>query len=81
MAMRHTWRVYFDFGELTVERDGPRGVRFVVEGYEDMLPAHGQMIVGWHTAAALEAGASTARSLVLEAPWRRGKRLVHRVMF
>lgn len=81
LAVRHTWRVYYDFGSLAAIGEGPRGVRLVVEGYPDMGACHGNMIVGWHVAAAREAGAETARSDILKAPWRGDTRLIHRVTF
>lgn len=81
IAMRHTWRTYFNFGELMTETDGPRAVRFVVAGYPDMQASHGQMIVGWHTAAAIVAGAANAKSEVLQCPWHGGSELEHRVTF
>lgn len=81
IAMRHTWRAYFDFGELTTEPNGTRGVRFVVSGYPDMPASHGQMIVGWHVAAAIVAGAPDAKSEVVESPWLGGVTLEHHVTF
>jgi hypothetical protein len=81
IAMRHTWRTYFDFGELTTEPDGPRAVRFVVSGYPDMPASHGQLIVGWHTSAAIVAGASGAKSEIVDCPWHGGLHLEHRVTF
>jgi hypothetical protein len=79
LAMRHTWPLYFDFGELTATRDGDRGVLFVLEGYPDMTAAHGYMILGWHRSAGLVAGAEGTRGEILECPWQRSARLVHRV--
>jgi hypothetical protein len=81
LAIRHTWRVYYDFGTLSAFEEGPRAVRLELEGYPDARPCHGNMIVGWHVAAGREAGAENARSDILEAPWRGGARLVHRVTF
>jgi hypothetical protein len=78
LAMRHTWRLYFDFGELSAKLDGERAVRFVLDGYSDMTVAHGMMIVGWHRAAGLVAGAETTTGTILEAPWKNDSpRLVH----
>jgi hypothetical protein len=81
LALRHTWRVYYDFGTLTATADGPNAVRLVVGGYPDMGACHGNMIVGWHVAAAREAGAEGARSEILKAPWRGDEQLIHRVSF
>ena len=81
LALRHTWRVYYDFGALAAVAEGPRAVRLEVDGYPDTPACHGNMIVGWHVAAAREAGAESARSEILEAPWRGDTRLVHRVRF
>jgi hypothetical protein len=82
VSMRHTWPLYFDFGTLKALPDGPRAVRFVLEGYPGIPAAHGPMIVGWHRAAALAAGQSTVGGEILECPWRDGgPRLVHRVTF
>jgi len=82
LAMRHTWKLYFDFAELTAALDGERAVRFVLEGYPDMTAAHGQMIVGWHRAAGLVAGAERTRGVIVESPWRHAsRRLVHVVEF
>lgn len=82
VAMRHTWRVYFDWGTLTAIAEGDRAVRFVLDGYPDMTSAHGCMIVGWHRAAGFVAGAESTHGEILERPWRDGSpRLVHRVEF
>jgi hypothetical protein len=78
LAMRHTWRLYFDFAELSAKLDGERAVRFELDGYADMTVAHGMMIIGWHRAAGLVAGAETTTGTILEAPWKNGSpRLVH----
>jgi hypothetical protein len=80
LAMRHTWKLYFDFGELSATLDGDDAVRFVLEGYPDMTVAHGMMIIGWHRAAGLAAGAPKTRGTILEAPWKTAsRRLIHRV--
>jgi hypothetical protein len=81
IALRHTWRVYYDFGTLSAVAEGPRSARLVLDGYPDMLACHGNMIVGWHVAAAREAGAESARSEIVKAPWRADERLIHRVTF
>jgi len=78
LSMRHAWRLYFDFAELRAKLDGERAVRFVLDGYADMTVAHGMMIIGWHRAAGLIAGAETTTGTILEAPWKGGsRRLVH----
>jgi len=82
LAMRHSWRLYFDFARLSARLDGERAVRFVLEGYADMTVAHGMMIIGWHRAAGLVAGAETTTGVILEAPWSHSsRRLVHIVKF
>src|SRR5262245_38678551 len=35
MAMRHSWRVYFNFGELQTAIEGRRRALFTVTGYPD----------------------------------------------
>jgi hypothetical protein len=81
LNMRLAWHQYFDFGELLVEREGPRAVRFTVEGYRDVSACHGALIAGWHTAAALVAGEKNGKGVILERPWKDGKKLSHRVTF
>ena len=81
VAMQHTWRLYFDFGALSATLEPRGGVLFVLDGYPDMPPYHGTMIVGWHVAAGIVSGASTAAAEILEAPWRAGSRLAYRVTF
>jgi hypothetical protein len=81
LAIRHTWRAYYDFAELRAERAGPGSVRFSVEQYPDMPLIHGLMIAGWHVAGALEGGATDASTMILEAPWRGDGRFVHMVTF
>ena len=82
LAMRRTWPLYFDFGELTSSQDGERSVVFVLEGYPDISEAHGPMVVGWHRAGGLVAGAKGLRGEIVESPWQDGsRRLVHRVEF
>lgn len=82
LAMRHTWPLFFDFGVLSAKEDGPHAAVFTLEGYPDVNPGHGWMIVGWHRAAALVAGAELVRGELLECPWRDDSpRLVHRVEF
>lgn len=82
LAMRHSWRVYFDWGSLNATAEGERLVLFVLEGYPEVTAAHGCMIVGWHRAAGFVAGADTTHGEIVECPWRDGStRLVHRVEF
>jgi hypothetical protein len=82
LAMRHTWPLYFDFGALSASDDGNHAAVFTLEGYSDMSAAHGYMIVGWHRAAALAAGATEVRGDLLECPWSGDSSLlVHRVRF
>lgn len=79
MAMRHTWRAYFNFGELTAELlDGP-AVQFTVTGYPDVTEPHGIMIAAWDVAAARIAGARGAGCQMLERPWDGGECLRYRV--
>ncbi|MFW6049982.1 MAG: hypothetical protein ACODAU_02340 [Myxococcota bacterium] len=80
-AMRHIWRAYYDFGELSGEMiDGP-AVRFTLKGYPDITVAHGLMIAGWGVAAALVAGAADAGAEILERPWDGDLQLVYRVFW
>jgi len=82
LAMRRTWALYFDFGELTTTQQGERSVEFVLEGYPDISAAHGPMVVGWHRAAGLVAGAKSLRGEIIECPWTDGaSTLIHRVEF
>jgi hypothetical protein len=82
LAMRHTWRLYFDFGSLSAVKSGERAVEFVLEGYPDVSPAHGLMIVGWHRAASLVAGAPKTAGEIVLSPWKHASaKLVHRVEF
>lgn len=78
-AMRHTWRVYFDFGSLEAEIvEGP-AVRFTVSGYPDVSIMHGMTIAGWAVAAAQLAGSRNAGCEMLERPWQGDAQLVYRV--
>jgi hypothetical protein len=82
LAMRRSWSLYFDFGELTTKQVGERGVVFQLDGYPDISAAHGPMVVGWHRAAGLVAGVKNLRGEIVECPWTDGSpRLVHRVEF
>jgi hypothetical protein len=81
VATQHSWKMYFDFGELTARADGNRSVRFTLAGYPDCTPGHGSMIVGWHRASAIVGGATNVRGQILECPWRGSSKLVHRVDF
>jgi hypothetical protein len=78
LAMRHAWRMNFNFGQLTAESDAS-SVLFTLSGYEDVSPAHGLMIAGWGIGAARMAGASHARAEVLKRPWSGASQLVYRV--
>jgi len=88
LALRHVWRSYFDFGELTSELD-PDGdltgdgqaVRFVLTGYPDIPSVHAHMLAGWPIAAGQIAGAADPRCEMLEKPWKGAERLVFRVVF
>lgn len=81
LAMRHTWRTYFDFGELTAEVDGDGAVRFTLSGYPDCTEPHGMLIVGWPLAAARVVGAEDARLEVISSPWQGADQLVYRTFF
>jgi hypothetical protein len=69
LAMRHSWRTYFNFGELKAEQTGPKEVTLTLTGYADVQVFHANMILGWAIAAEL-----------LDKPWLGGGRaLVYRV--
>lgn len=80
LAMRHTWRLNFNFGALEAASDGD-AIVFTLSGYEDATPAHGFMTAGWAAGAAQMAGAPHARAQVLKCPWHGGHALVYRVTF
>lgn len=68
-AMRHMWRISFNFGDLRAERD-QTGVRYDLFGYDDVPPAHAFMIAGWARAGAQLAGPGEANVEILERPWQ-----------
>jgi hypothetical protein len=72
LAMRHSWRTYFNFGELKAEQDGPDFVTLTLSGYPDVVPVHAGMIAGWAVAAAQLGGAAHAKGEILDRPWRGG---------
>ncbi|MFW5875475.1 MAG: hypothetical protein ACOCXM_01935 [Myxococcota bacterium] len=79
-AMRHIWRAYYDFGELTGEMiEGESAVRFTLREYPDVTASHALMIAGWGVAAALVAGAADAGAEILARPWEGDPELVYRV--
>ena len=80
LAMQHAWPRYFDFGTLTVTRESPSTMHFVVGGYTDVPSYHGGTIIGWHLAAAISAGSSRASAEILERPWVKGfGNLIYRI--
>jgi hypothetical protein len=81
LAMERTWHAYFDFGELSTEKEDPNTVRFELNGFADVSLPHAMMIIGWHVAAARVAGSPDARHEVLAAPWNGAPRLIHRIHF
>lgn len=80
LAMQHAWSRYFDFGTLTVTKESPKTMQFVVGGYSDVPIYHGVTIIGWHLAAAISAGSSHASAEILERPWVKGfGNLIYRI--
>lgn len=79
LQMRHSWRAYFNFGELKAATEGSHAVVLTLTGYPDVLPVHAGMIVGWAVAAAQLGGAPEASAEIVEKPWVSGQRLVYRV--
>lgn len=68
-AMRHMWRVNFNFGDLRAERDAT-GVRYSLTGYQDVPPVHAFMIAGWVRAGVLLAGPGDAKVELVDRPWQ-----------
>jgi hypothetical protein len=80
LAMRHSWRTYFNFGDLKAEQTSPTDVTLTLSGYHDVQPVHANMILGWAIAAAQLGGAASATGELLERPWTgKSKILVYRV--
>lgn len=80
LAMRHSWRTYFNFGELKAEQTSPTEVTLRLSGYEDIQPVHGLMILGWAVAAAQLGGAPHATGEIIDRPWKTGARvMIYRV--
>lgn len=80
LAMRHSWRTYFNFGELKAEQTSPSEVTLTLNGYPDVQVFHANMILGWAIAAAQLGGAPKATGELIEKPWLTGARtLVYRV--
>jgi len=77
MAMRHSWRTYFNFGELKAEQSDPTTVTLTLSGYHDVQPCHANMILGWAIAAAQLGGAPKATGEIIERPWKSGKTMVY----
>lgn len=80
MAMRHSWRAYFNFADLKATRDNDNRVTLTLTGYSDVPAVHGGLIAGWAVAAAQLAGAQEARGEIVEKPWETGGKLVYRVL-
>lgn len=78
-AMRHSWRTYFNFGELKAEIDTERTVTLTLSGYADVPRVHAGMILGWAIAAAQLGGAPKATGEFLDKPWESGRKLRYRV--
>jgi hypothetical protein len=80
LAMRHSWRTYFNFGELKAEQTSSSEVTLTLSGYPDVQVFHANMILGWAVAAAQLGGAPKATGELVEKPWLTGARtLVYRV--
>jgi hypothetical protein len=77
-AMRHMWRLNFNFGDLRAERDA-NGVRYALTGYEDVPLAHAYMIAGWARAGVQLAGPGECNIEILERPWQGGSTFTFRV--
>lgn len=76
LAMRHSWRTYFNFGELKAEQSSDTTVTLTLSGYHDVQLVHANMILGWAIAAAQLSGAPHATGDFVERPWRTGSRLL-----
>lgn len=79
LAMRHSWRSYFNFGALVAVREGDDAVLLTLTGYADVEPVHAGLIVGWAVAAAQLGGAPESVGEILSKPWVAGDTLVYRV--
>jgi len=69
LTMRHVWPSYFNFGAISGELSGERGVLFTVTDYPDVSLVHALMMIGWAIAAAQLGGARDASYQLLERPW------------
>lgn len=67
-TLQRVWGRYFDFGTLTVFPE-VSGARVVIAGYEDMVRAHGNLLVGWARTAVSLSGADLNVAAVRRAPW------------
>ena len=67
-ALERMWGRYFDFATLTVHPE-VSGARVVIAGYEDMVRAHGNLLVGWARTAVSLSGADLNVAAVRRAPW------------
>jgi hypothetical protein len=81
MAMRHTWRAHFDFGEVTAEVENDHAVALTLKGYSDVVPVHANLIAGFAVAAARLTGSPNASGEVFERPWNGAPYLRYRVRF
>lgn len=79
LAMRHSWRSYFNFGALTAAQQNDHVVTLMLTGYPDVPPVHAGMIVGWAVAAAQLGGAPGSVGEILERPRIAGDSLHYRV--
>jgi hypothetical protein len=68
-ALERVWGRYFDFGTLSVHPE-VSGARVVITGYEDMVRAHGNLLVGWARTAVSLSGADVNVAAVRRAPWQ-----------
>ncbi len=79
LAMRHSWRTYFNFGELKAEQDTPQSVTLTLTGYADVTAVHASMIAGWAVAAGQLGGSPAATGEIIDKPWIAGNKLRYRV--
>jgi hypothetical protein len=81
LALRRTWPIHYDFGELNTAAESDHSVVLTLTGFNDITPVQAMTNTGFAVAAARLAGARNASGEVFEKPWIGAPHLRYRVRF
>lgn len=81
LALRNTWQVHYDFGELNTAAESDHAVVLTLTGFNDITPVHAMTNAGFAVAVARLAGSRNASGEVFERPWKGAPHLRYRVRF